>query len=209
MNTEDFKTYYAQLTDGELAKIASARRTLVPEAQVCLDYELSKRRLSPDDLKRFRNDRHDYRQEVDPVVRKMRRSMLFGKINELSKMPRLRWRGILVMIACTIPAVFLFDHFGMLDFFRPVFGSIVVLFFILRCHWELKNRPWFWVTLGVWAAVHVLLILRVQWPSGWVPARVFEGCMTIDLVAIFMIIALIEKLFHEGTFARETHAAQE
>jgi hypothetical protein len=131
----------------------------------------------------------------------MRRSKLLGKVNELRKMPTLRWRGILAMFACTIPLAFLFGYFGAIDIFMPVTGTFIVLFFTLRCHWELKGRLWFWITVGIWIAIHVWTIVRIHWPSGWVPARAWEGCMTVDLVAIFVVIAVIEKVLHEGPFA--------
>jgi hypothetical protein len=89
----------------------------------------------------------------------------------------------------------------MMQFFRPVIGSFVVFFFAVRCHWELKRRPWFWLTIAGLAAIHIWTIPRMRWSSGWVPAKVWEGEVTIDLVAVFVIIALIEKLLHEGPFA--------
>lgn len=201
MKAQDYASYYAQLTDGELAKIASSRRILVPEARACLDQELAKRGLTPEDLQRFKNYRHSYHDPESPIQRKMKRSKLLGKVNELRKMPTLRWRGILVMMACTIPLVFLFGYFGAIDVFMPVSGTAIVLFFTLRCHWELKDRPWFWITVAIWFAIHAWIIVRVHWPKGWVPARVFEGYMTIDLIALFVVIALIEKVLHEGPYA--------
>ena len=208
MNAQDLKAYYAHLTDGELAKIASARGTLVPEAKICLDLEVAKRQLSPEDLKRFRNYRHDYRHEEDPALRRMRRSKFMAKVNDLSNIPRLRWRGVLVTIGCSIILVFVFDHFGVYEFFRPVCGSVVVFFFTVRCHRELKGRPWFLAIVGALAAVHVWIIMSVPWPSRWVPAKVWEGYVTVDLVAVFIIIALMEKLLHEGRFAKAKRPAE-
>jgi len=207
MNAQDFKAYYAQLTDGELAKIASSRRSLLPEARACLDEEIANRRLTPEDLKRFRNYRHDYRHDEDPVVRKMRRSKLLGKVNELSKMPQLRWQGILVVLVCSFILAFIFDHFGVFNRMRPVCGSILILVLTLKYHWELKRRPWFWLTVSAWALAHGWLIWRIRWPNGWVPAKVLEGYVTVDLVAIFVIIALIEKVLHEGPFEKRSRHA--
>lgn len=207
MKAQDFQAYYASLPDGELAKIASSRKTLVPEARPCLDQEIARRGLTPEDLQRFKNYRHSYHDPETPIHRKMRRSHLFDKVNEARRIPRLRWRGILVMFACTIPLVALFDHFGVLDLFMPVFGTVMVLFFTLRCHWELKRRPWFWATVAGWTALHAWMIARVRWPDKWVPARAWEGWMTLDLIALFVIIALIEKFLHEGPFAPKSRKA--
>jgi len=209
MKAEDYKAYYAQLTDGELAKVASSRRTLVPEARPCLDQEIAKRQLTSEDIKRFKNYRHSYHDPESPIQSKMRRSHLFDKVNEARKIPALRWRGLLVGMACGIVFAALFDHFGVFDLFMPVLGTGMVLFLTLRCHWELKGRPWFWATIAAWTALHVWTIARVRWPHTWVPARAWAGWMTIDLVALFVIIALIEKLLHEGPFAPKSRRHQE
>jgi hypothetical protein len=208
MPAEDFKAYYGQLTDGELAKIVSSRRTLVPEARVCLDEEIARRGLTPEDLKRFRNARHDYRRDQSPLQRKIRRSKVLARVNDLRKMPRLGWRGILGGIVCTFVMAAIFDYFGVLDLTLPVCNSALVLFFILRSHWGLKRRVWFWGVVAVWIAMHVWIIVRVHWPSRWVPARVWSGYATIDLIVIFVVIALIEKLLHEGRFAKTGRRAQ-
>lgn len=193
----DYADYYAHLTDGELAKITSARRTLVPEARDCLDRELAKRQLSPGELKRFRN----YRHQEDPSLRKLRRSKLLGKVNELRRMPTLRWPGLLVVMVVSFFLAFAFDHFKALDLFRPIIGTLVVFFLTIRFHWELRWRPWFWLTLLAWAIIHFLVICRVHWPAGWVPAKVWEGYVTLDTVAIFVSIALIERMLEEGPYA--------
>jgi hypothetical protein len=208
VNLQDYGAYYAELPDGELAKIASSRGILVPEARRCLDAEIAKRGLSQEDIKRFKNYRHSYHDPQSPMQRKIRRSKLLGKVNELRKIPPLRWRGILVGIGCSFLLAALFGHFGVLDLFMPVVGTAAVLFFTLYCHWELKRRPWFWATIVVWTGLHVWMIVRVHWPHKWVPARAWEGWVTLDLVVLFVIIALIEKVLHEGPFAPRARVAQ-
>ncbi len=207
VNLQNYSAYYAGLPDGELAKIASSRGILVPEARRCLDAEITKRGLTAEDIKRFKNYRHSYHDPQSPIERKIRRSKLLGMVDQLRKIPPLRWRGILALILCTIPLVALFDYLGVLDLFMPVAGTAAVLSFTLYCHWGLKRRPWFWATIAIWTALHVWMIVRVHWPHKWIPARAWEGWVALDLVAIFVIIALIEKLLHEGPFApRPRHA---
>lgn len=201
MKAEDYAAYYAQLPDGELAKIASSRRTLVPDARVALDEEVAKRGWTPEDIRRFKNYRHSYRDPESPIQRKMRHSHLFDKVDEVRKMPTLRWRGILAIVVCTIPVALLFDHFGILDLVMPVYGTVAVLLLTIRFHWELKRRPWFWMVIAVWAALHAWMLVRVHWPHQWIPGRAWGGAATLDTVATFVIVALIEKLLHEGPFA--------
>ena len=201
MNKPEFREYYARLSDGELAKIASSRRSLVPEAKTCLDLEIAHRGLTPEDIQRFKNFRHSYRDAESPLQRKIKRSKLLSKVDELRKIPALGWRGILAGIGCSLALCCLFDYFGVLNAFMPVLCTGVVLYFTLRYHWESRRRPWFWLTVGTWFTLHVWMIVRVHWPSRWIPGRAWAGAMTIDLTVLFVLIAAIEKLLREGRFA--------
>ena len=54
MDNRSFEETYAQMMDGELAKVLRGRRTLVPEARAALDSEIQKRQLDPEKLRKLR-----------------------------------------------------------------------------------------------------------------------------------------------------------
>ena len=52
---------------------------------------------------------------------------------------------------------------------------------------------WFWTTVGVIAALHVLLILCVPWTSKWIPAVVVIPIGIADLYAMLAIFYVVGK----------------
>jgi hypothetical protein len=48
----DFAATYAQMNEGELARVLRGRRSLVPETAAALDCEIKKRNLIPEQLRR-------------------------------------------------------------------------------------------------------------------------------------------------------------
>lgn len=84
---------------------------------------------------------------------------------------RLPWWAVLCLIIGGVPICWLFDHFGTLDTALPTLMSIAVLALAIAVKWKLRRRAWFWITMAILAALHVLLILFVPWTSKWVRSR--------------------------------------
>lgn len=192
MNEETFEATYSQMADWELARVFRGRRDLVPAAKRALDLEVQKRHLDPAQLHKLRP--HSIESHRKTVIDK-----LGGKGLEQLKKKRLRGRWLLAIMAWSLLLCVLLDHFGALQLFWPVNITIIVPFFVIWGHWELRRRPWFWITIASVVAAHVIFFSFVAWPWGtrWVWARIVEGLSTIDIVAIFALITLIEKLLHE------------
>jgi hypothetical protein len=92
-----------------------------------------------------------------------------------------------------MPFIWLFDHFGRLDFGMPTLVCIAMLGFAIAVKWKLRGRAWFWITMTVIATLHILLILFVPWPSKWVPAAVFAGLGSVELYGVLAILDVVEK----------------
>jgi len=186
MTEQSFEVTYAQMLDGELAKILRDRRDLVPEAKAALDREIQNRRLDPSQLRKLHPHGIDGLYHPTEVERRLK-----GK--------KLRGVWLLATIVMSVLLIAVLDHFGIEQLFWPISITIVALVFTIWGHWELKQRVWFWVTIAFIAAAHAILYYFVQWPWGsrWVPAATIKGICTLDLIAIFGLISLIEKLLHE------------
>ena len=63
--------------------------------------------------------------------------------------------------------------------------------------WKLRRRLWFWITMIVIVALHLLLILFIPWTTRWVPAIVIIPIGIADLYAMLWIILVVGK-FMEG-----------
>jgi hypothetical protein len=75
----------------------------------------------------------------------------------------LPWWAVLSMIIVSLPIVWLFDHFGHLKLFLPTFGSVGMLALLIVLKWRFRRHAWFWATVVILAAVHVLVVLVVPW----------------------------------------------
>jgi hypothetical protein len=196
MIDQTFETTYAQMSDGELAKVLRDRRDLVPEAQTALDREIQKRNLDPSQLRKLKPHSIDRPWHSTSVGR------LSEKIG-LEQMRTKRIRGLWLLALIVLGAVFAFalDRFGFPELYWPIATTIAISAFAIWGHWDLRGRLWFWATIAIVIVVHAIFFGFVGWPWGakWVPAFMIAGFWNIDLVAVFALIYFVEKLLGENS----------
>jgi len=128
----------------------------------------------------------------------MRKMQLDSDIKAAKKM-RLPWWGVLCVIIGAMPIAWLFDHLGRFDLAMPTMCSIAVLGLAIAIKWRLRRHVWFWIAVTVIAALHILLILFVPWPTKWVPAAVFAGFGSVDLYGMLAILYVVGKFLERPT----------
>jgi hypothetical protein len=106
---------------------------------------------------------------------------------------RLPWWGVLCGILGTVLLALLFDYFGRFDLVRPSLISAAMVALAIVMRWKLRRHVWFWVTMTVIGAIHVLLILSVPWTTKWVPAIVIIPIGIADLYAMLWILSVVRK----------------
>ncbi len=101
------------------------------------------------------------------------------------------WREL----ALSLLLIAILDHFGIEQLYWPILTTIAVAAFAVCGHLELRGRLWFWLTIAGVVASHVVFFYLAGWPWGtkWVPAMTIAGLWSLDLVAVFVLIWLIEK----------------
>ena len=85
--------------------------------------------------------------------------------------------GILVLAGAlvTIPLMERLDH---PEFTRPILTAIISLAIVVIIYPELYQRLWFWITMMVFAALHLPPIILIHWNAGWVPSPfIFVFCL--------------------------------
>ena len=117
---------------------------------------------------------------------------------KVAKKIRLPWWGVLCGIIGSALSAWLFDHFGRLDLALPTLDSVGVLGFVLVLKWQLSRRVWFWITMAIVVALHVLLILSIPWTTKWVPASAIAGIAALDLIVILAILSVVAKFAEES-----------
>jgi hypothetical protein len=108
------------------------------------------------------------------------------------------WWGVLCGIVGSALWCWLFDHFGRFDLALPTINGIGVFGFVLVLKWQLRQRVWFWITMTIVVALHVLLILSIPWTTKWVPAPAYAGAASLDLTAILVILSVVRKFAEES-----------
>lgn len=117
---------------------------------------------------------------------------------------RLPWWGVLCVIIAAIPICWLFDRFGRFELALPTLDSVGVLCIAIPMNWQLRRHLWFWTTMTVFVALHVLLILFVPWTTKWVPASVCAGIATVDLYAMLAIIFVVGRSLEKPNVPDQT-----
>ena len=194
MDEQSYEETYARMSDAELARVLRDRRDLVPEAAKALDLELQRRQLDSTQLRRLRphsSDKPWRRTRIGRFSEKIGIEKLRGK--------RIRGVWLLVEVVLSMLLIAILYHFGIEQLFWPIVTTIAVPAFAVWGHSELKGRLWFWVTIAGVVASHVAFFYFAGWPWGtkWVSAFAIAGLWNLDLVAVFALIWLIEKLLHE------------
>ena len=110
---------------------------------------------------------------------------------------RMPWWGILCVILDALALLILFDHFGKLTLARPTMTSAAVVIIAIAMRWKLKRHVWFWITMIVFAALHVPLVLLVPWTTRWVPAFVIIPIGMADLYLMLWVLSLVGKFMGE------------
>jgi hypothetical protein len=182
MSEQSYEETYAQMLDGELARVPRGKRYLVPEARTALDKEIQKRQIDPEKLRKHRPRNIDGPKHPTTLEKRM-------------KQKRLRWRAILGLMVLSFFLALALDHFDLLQIFWPIWITILIPTFTMWGFWELRGQLWFWTVVMLVMATQIAVFSLVGWPWGthWVPARTIDGMCTLELIPIFAGLAWLEK----------------
>jgi hypothetical protein len=78
-------------------------------------------------------------------------------------------RLALIAVTCASPLFFVFALLGDPGKGRVALVCAAVTIIAVRSRWDLRERPWFWVTIATIIALHVPLVLLVRWPQNSYP----------------------------------------
>ncbi len=95
---------------------------------------------------------------------------------------------------CTLPLFISFVYFGNAERASTAWFSGIVTFVVVRMFWGLRRRVWFWATIVVIVAYHVLLIALLPWPFRGLSYVQLLPLGLLDLAVAYGIIRLAEKV---------------
>ena len=110
---------------------------------------------------------------------------------------RLPWWGVLAVTIVSLPMFWLFDNLGKLYLALPLLNCIAVFGFIVAVKWGLRTHTWFWLTLAVFALLHLPLLLYIPWTTAWVPAFAIALIDSLDFCVILSALSVIGRLLKQ------------
>jgi len=110
---------------------------------------------------------------------------------------RLTWWGGLCIFFGTIFLALLLLRFGRYDLARPTVVSVVMVALVIVMRWKLRRHVWFWITMILFATLHLPLILFVPWTTKWIPAFVIAPFGIADLYAMLWTLSVVGRLVDE------------
>jgi hypothetical protein len=105
-----------------------------------------------------------------------------------------RFLDSLPILAIAASVVLLLHYLKHPTLERPAAVAVIIMAVAFKIYWYLHRRWWFWLGMFVISALHVPIILLVHWPTGWIPAPILIAFGTSDLILVFALISLAEKL---------------
>lgn len=107
---------------------------------------------------------------------------------------RMPWWGVLGLFIATLIIFIVFDHYGRDNLTLPAMASGFVLGFTVGVKWKLRLLPWFWITMAVLVALHVIFLVFIPWTHEWVPAVVSALIASADVIIMLAVIDTIARL---------------
>jgi hypothetical protein len=118
--------------------------------------------------------------------------------NKLKEQKPTSWIGVIIAV-CILPMPILLSHFGRPDMATPSFIYLGILVLAVGFGWDLRTRVWFWITIAVVLALHVVLLLKVPWPHFTENRITLLPFGVADLLVDIGIIQFVKKFIVRDT----------
>ena len=103
-----------------------------------------------------------------------------------------------------LPVFFLFAHFDKADMGLAALIVLGAVILAIKLHWRLRKHVWFWATIAIVLALHIPLVLIVQWPQGRIPTITHTMPIGIaDFLLIMGVLSYAERIFLKGSSSDE------
>ncbi|MHB1938320.1 MAG: hypothetical protein ACYCOR_17300 [Acidobacteriaceae bacterium] len=125
--------------------------------------------------------------------------MAKADINRSSDVSVRKW--LLLTMLTMLPVFLLFAYFGGAGRGRAAAIVAGVIMLVVGGQSDLKNQRWFWVTLTIIIAAHILLVLLIPWTSKSYPGPILLPIGALDYFIVWGCIKLVEKAMSRGDAA--------
>jgi hypothetical protein len=99
----------------------------------------------------------------------------------------------LIIFVCTLPVLLFFTHIGKTEMGLSVGICLGMMVLAVGMCWDLRSHLWFWMIIVFLLALHVPLILMIQWPHWWVSKIALLPIGLADLLIDVGTVRFVEK----------------
>jgi hypothetical protein len=99
---------------------------------------------------------------------------------------------------CTSPILILFIYIGDERRGSTAWFSAIMISIVIRTFWRLRNRVWFWITIGFIVLLHVALIILVPWPFKQLSYVALLPIGILDVFIAYGILRLMERVIERN-----------
>lgn len=96
-----------------------------------------------------------------------------------------------------------FTHFGKENLGYNVYFCLATAIAVVMICWDIRFKVWFWTIIIVLLALHIPLMMKIQWPEGWVPRVALLPIMLVDGLVYLGVIKLAEKMIGKNQTSDE------
>jgi hypothetical protein len=122
---------------------------------------------------------------------------LFDEQNDEEREPEEQKSGKylgLIIFACTLPALLFFTYIGRTDLGLNIGICLSMNVVAVGMCWDLRRRWWFWAVIALVLALHVPLVLLIQWPPNiWVSKFTLLPIGLADLLVTVGVVRFVQK----------------
>ena len=102
-------------------------------------------------------------------------------------------KALLAFLAILLPVYFLVRHVAGPDVALTTFMCLAMILVAIGICWDLRMHFWFWGIMLLVMALHVPVVLMVQWPHVWIPGIALLPIGLVDVLIIVKVVRLVEK----------------
>jgi hypothetical protein len=102
-----------------------------------------------------------------------------------------KYLGLIIGVGL-LPVLMFFDHIGRSDMGMSAFVCLGANILAVGICWELRKRLWFWGVIALVLALHVPLVLMIQWPDRWVSRFTLLPIGIADLLITVGVVRFVE-----------------
>jgi len=102
-------------------------------------------------------------------------------------------KALLALLAILLPVYFIVRNMAGPDMALTSFMCLAMILVAIGICWDLRNHLWFWGLMVFVTALHVPLVLMVQWPHYWIPGITLLPIGLVDVFIVVKVVRFVEK----------------